>query len=77
MLIVFHIQNKPEQYHNFTHHGDIDCLELHTLSTTDGVTFKNENDNTYLKDILLKSYDFNTTSIVSNGDQTNSIQELI
>jgi hypothetical protein len=59
LLVIFHIQNKKEQNHIFTHYSNIDFLELHTLSSSNGVYFNDFNDNNYLNNIILETYDFN------------------
>jgi hypothetical protein len=59
ILIIINIHNKEQNYHNFTHNDNIDFLELHTLSSSNGVTFKNNNDNTYLNNIINNMYVFN------------------
>ena len=59
LLVIFHIQNKKEQNHIFTHYSNIDFLELHTFSSSGGVNFDYKNDNDYLNNIILEKYDFN------------------
>ena len=58
LLVIINIHNKENNYYNFTHNENIDFLELHTLSTSNGATFQNNIDNTYLNNILLNTYTF-------------------
>jgi hypothetical protein len=62
LLFIFHISNKDSNYHNFTHTSNIDFLELHTLSESNGVEFKNDIDNNYLNSIIKSKYNFNIES---------------
>ena len=59
LLVIFHIENKQNNYHSFTHNDNIDFLELHTLSRSDGVSFTNDIDNDYLDNIIKSKYNFN------------------
>lgn len=59
LLVITHLQDQPNNYHAFTHHDNIDFLELHTLSSSCGVEFSNNNDNIYLKNIIDETYNFN------------------
>jgi hypothetical protein len=60
LLIIYHIKNKENNHHIFTHHDNIDFLELHTLSNSDGLNFiNNDNDNYYLNNIINTRYKFN------------------
>jgi len=59
LLVIYHIKNKQNNYHAFTHNDNIDFLELHTLSNSDGVNFTDKNDNDYLNNIINKMYNFN------------------
>jgi hypothetical protein len=59
LLCIFHIPNKQCNHHNFTHIYNIDFLELHTLSMSNGVNFNNDDDNGYLNDIINNNYTFN------------------
>ena len=45
--------------HTFTHHDNIDFLELYTLSSSTGVNFTNSRDNEYINNIINKTYNFN------------------
>lgn len=59
LLIIYHICDKEKNDHNFTYNDNIHFLELHTLSKSNGVKFINVEDNNYLNDIIIKSYNFN------------------
>jgi hypothetical protein len=65
LLVICNIHNKQNNYHEFKHNGNIDFLELHTLSTSSGLAFANNNDNVYLNNIIKKTYNFN---IIENPD---------
>jgi len=58
LLIILHLQNKEKQQSLFTHHDNIDFLELHTLSKSDGVIFQDKSDNIYLSDLMKTTYNF-------------------
>ena len=45
--------------HIFTYYDNIDFLELHTFSISNGLNFTNNNDNDYLNNIINKTYNFN------------------
>lgn len=59
LLVIYHIKNKKNNHYIFTHHDNIDFLELHTLSCSNGVEFQNNNDNQYLDNIIISTYKFN------------------
>lgn len=59
LLVIFHIGNKENNHHSFRRIDNIDFLELHTLSTSDGVSFTNNTDNDYLDNIIKSKYNFN------------------
>jgi hypothetical protein len=59
LLVIYHIKNKEGNHHSFTHRGNIDFLELHTISFSNGVKFINDADNKYLNTILNATYKFN------------------
>ena len=59
ILFIFHIPNKQQKNHIFTYHDNIHILELHTLSTSGGVDFHNNDDNIYLDNIIKSNYNFN------------------
>lgn len=59
LLVIFHIPNKEQQHNIFTSNGNIDFLELHTLSKSWGKEFYNNNDNIYLDNIIKSQYNFN------------------
>jgi hypothetical protein len=58
LLVIYHIKNKQNNYYTITHNDNIDFLELHTLSTSDGVNFTNNTDNDYLNTIINETYTF-------------------
>jgi len=58
LLVILHIKNKQNNYHNFIYDDNIHFLEIHTLSESDGVNFNNNYDNEYLNNIIL-TYNFN------------------
>ena len=59
LLVIFNMKNKQNNYHIFTHNDNIDFLELHTLSSSNGTGFINKYDNDYLNSIINKTYNFN------------------
>jgi hypothetical protein len=59
LLTIFQIKNKEYRYHNFTHNDNIDFLEIHTLSESNGVAFKDNDDNDFLNSIIKTKYNFN------------------
>jgi hypothetical protein len=59
LLVIIHYPDKKNNYHAFTHHDNIDFLELHTLSHSNGVEFTNNKDNNYLNSIINSKYKFN------------------
>jgi len=59
LLVIYHIQNKKNNHHIFTHNDNIDFLELHTISCSNGVKFQNTKDNEYLDNIINTTYKFN------------------
>jgi hypothetical protein len=59
LLVIFHIKNKQKNHHIITHNENIDFLELHTLSESNGIFFNCDNDNNYLNNIITKTYNFN------------------
>lgn len=58
-LLVIHHRKQSTQSHRFTRHKNIDFLELHTVSESDGVVFLDERDNAYLDHVLMTQYRFN------------------
>ena len=58
LLVILHIPNKEQSHSVFTCNGNIDFLELHTLSTSWGAGFYNNDDNTYLDNIIRSKYEF-------------------
>ena len=59
LLVILHINNKTKNYHQFTNYNNIDFLELHTISNSNGVRFLNDTDDIYLNNIINKKYKFN------------------
>ena len=59
LLVILHLGNKDENNYIFTYNNNIHFLELHTLSISNGLTFINEKDNSYLDDIIKEAYNFN------------------
>jgi hypothetical protein len=59
LLVIFHIKNKENNHHMFTHNDNIYFLELHTLSSSNGVSFTNNEDDDYLNNIIKSTYNFN------------------
>ena len=47
------------QYENEIHNDNINFLELHTLSCSNGCEFVNNDDNIYLDNIIKSKYNFN------------------
>ena len=58
LLVIFHIPNKEQNHNIFTYNDNINFLELHTLSFSNGVEFVNKNDNIYLDNIINSKYNF-------------------
>jgi hypothetical protein len=56
LLFICHIPNKTVNYHKFMYFENIHFLILHTISTSDGSKFINEDDNLYLDDIMKMNY---------------------
>ena len=63
LLVIYNIINKPNNHHVFTHYDNIDFLELHTLSSSNGLNFTNNNDNDYLNNIINETYKFTSMNI--------------
>ena len=59
LLVIYHIKNKKENYHTITHNKNIDFLELHTISSSTGLTFTDSIDNEYINNIINTTYNFN------------------
>jgi hypothetical protein len=59
LLVIFHIPNQQQNYHEFIYNDSIHFLVLHTLSRSDGKAFYNNNDNIYLDNIIKSKYKFN------------------
>ena len=58
LLVICAQSSQSKQYHAFTHHDEIDFLELHTLSKSNGIRFANSKDNVYLRKIITSTYTF-------------------
>lgn len=58
LLVIFHLPDKFENYHNFKKIGNIHFLTLHTKSKSDGISFYDENDNLYLDSVINYNYNF-------------------
>jgi hypothetical protein len=59
LLVIFHISNKQQNHHTFTYNDNIHFLELETVSSSNGVQFRNDDDNIYLDNIMNSKYNFN------------------
>ena len=59
LLVIFHIPNKENNRNIFTYNDNINFLELHTLSCSNGCEFVNNDDNIYLDNIIKSKYNFN------------------
>ena len=59
LLVIFHIPNKEQNHNIFTYNDNINFLEVHTLSRSNGLRFHNNNDNIYLDNIINSKYNFN------------------
>ena len=55
LLVIFHIPSKHRN-HIFSYKDNIHLLELHTLARSNGVNFENDDDNTYLHNIIKSKY---------------------
>lgn len=62
LLVIFHIPNKQQNHHAFTYIDNIHFLELHTLSSSGGIEFANNNDNVYLDNIMKTNYPVSITN---------------
>jgi len=64
ILAIFHLYNKKVLYHKFTNNNNnVHFLELHTLTSSNGLEFSNKIDNDYLDFILKKTYNFKLKEI--------------
>jgi hypothetical protein len=59
LLVIFNVPNKEKKHHIFTYNDNINFLELHTLSVSNGKEFVNKTDNIYLDKIIKTKYKFN------------------
>lgn len=57
LVVIFHIPNKPKNKHIITQHENIDFIELHTLSSSNGISFVGESDNDYFYHMIQRHYD--------------------
>ncbi len=64
LLVIFHIPYKKQNHNIFTYNDNINFLELHTLSKSNGSEFNNKNDNIYLDNIINSKYNFNLKKII-------------
>jgi hypothetical protein len=58
LLVVFNVINKSDNYYKHTRYGNIDFLELHTLTSSRGVRFISDGDNEYLKNVILNNCNY-------------------
>lgn len=65
-LVIFNISNQNKNYHNFILDLNIHYLELHTVSSSAGVGFTNEDDNVYLDNIIMQAYSFDLIESILN-----------
>jgi hypothetical protein len=63
LLVIFHIKNKQSNHHVFTSNDNIDFLELHTISHSNGKKFMNRYDNLFLNQIINEQYKFNIKNL--------------
>lgn len=56
LLVIFHIKHKKNNHHDITYHDNIHFLELHTISHSNGKCFHDNNDTTYLNNIINQKY---------------------
>jgi len=62
LFVIFNLSEKEQNYHNITINDNINFLEIHTISKSDGIKFCVEKDNVYLDDIIANLYNFNVIS---------------
>jgi len=72
LLCIISIPNKDMNLAKFSKVDTIDFLELHTLSKSDGIKFKEESDNVYMDTVIKNKYVFNLEPIYT---ETKSIVE--
>ena len=65
LLVIIHIPDKEQKHNIFKYNDNIDLLELHTLSVSDGMKFVNDNDNIYLDKIINSQYNFNLKNLIT------------
>ena len=56
LLVILHVPNKKDNYHEFTYDNNIHFLELHTLSSSNGLKFNIDKDNEYLNNVIKQTY---------------------
>ena len=56
LLVILHVPNKKDNYHEFTYDDNIHFLELHTISSSNGLKFNNDKDNDYLNNVIKNRY---------------------
>jgi hypothetical protein len=74
LLVIINLPNQQINYYNWTIVDNIHFLELHTLSTSTGREFTNNNDNIFLDNIIQKKYTFNQKYLnsINNANLKNS-----
>lgn len=53
---IYHIKNNKSNYHNIKEKNNICYLELNTITESDGVSFKSNEDNMYFNNIFTELY---------------------
>lgn len=59
LLVIINYPDRELNHHTFTCNDNVHFLELHTMSTSNGVHFQNNNDNIYLDNVIKSKYKFN------------------
>jgi hypothetical protein len=59
ILCILHFDKKTKQYYNFINEDRIDFLELHTISSSNGLNFENIRDTLFLNTIINVHYKYN------------------
>jgi len=59
LLAINNLSEMENRYYEFTQYENIDFLELHTLSKSFGISFKNFWDDNYFDKIIKRNYNFN------------------
>jgi hypothetical protein len=73
LLCIISIPHKEFPLAKFSKVDNIDFLELHTVSKSDGIKFKEESDNVYMDTVLLNKYRFNLHKLYT--ETTSSVEE--